>query len=135
MCAYLFKKSCPRSSLWLLSANTKIFICALKAPIDISPLMTPSIVLFVEFIPITLLCSAGSRSIVFWVLIISSLPMRDMWDPVSISICMLMPLRLPFREKSCSIGVTISPSGKVAAFAIGGLYELFDCGGGWLLGG
>ena len=130
MCAYLFRKSCPRSSLWLLSANTKIFICALKIPIDISPLMTPSILLFVEFIPITLLCSDGSKSILSWVLITSSLPMRDILDPVSISICMLMPLRFPFREKSCSTGVTISPSGKVAAFAIGGRYELFGCGGG-----
>ena len=114
----------------MLSANTKIFICALKIPIDISPLITPSILLFVEFIPITLLCSDGSKSILFWVLITSSLPMRDMLDPVSISICMLMPLRFPFREKSCSMGVTISFSGKVAAFAIGGRYGLFGCAGG-----
>ena len=100
----------------------------------ISPLMTPSILLSVEFIPMTLLCSDGSRSILSWVLIASALPMRDILDPVSISICMLMPLRLPFREKSCSTGVLISPSGKVAAFANGGRYVLFGCGGGWLLG-
>ena len=119
----------------MLFVNTKIFIFALKAPIDISPLTTPSILLFVEFIPITLSCSDGSKSIMSWILIISSLPMRDIWDPVSISICMVMPLRFPFREKSCSTGVMISPSGGVAAFAIGVLYELFGCGGGWLLRG
>ena len=135
MCACLFRKSCPKSNLWLLFDNTNIFIFVLKVPIDIFPLMTPSILLFVEFIPITLSCSDGSKFIMSWILNISSLPMRDIWDPVSTSICMVMPLRVPFREKSCSMGVMISPSGVAAAFAIGVLYVLFGCGGGWLLGG
>ena len=130
VCAYLFKKSCPRSNLWLLFVNTKILMFALKFPIVISPLTTPSILLSVEFIPITLLCSEGSMCILSWVLNISSLPMRDMLDPVSINICMAKPSRFPLREKSCSTGVMISPSGRLAAFAIGGRYGLLGCGGG-----
>ena len=126
-------KSWPRSNLWLLSANTKIFIRAIKVPIDISPLMTPSILLSVEFTPMTLSCSDGSKSILSWILLAVPLPMRDILDPVSMSICMQIPLSWPFREKSGSIGVIISPSGKAAAFAKGGRYVLFGFEGCWLL--
>ena len=110
----------PRSSLWVQFARTKIFICALKRPIAKSPLVTPSILPSVELTPMTLLCSDGSNSMSGWICVINVSPMRVIWDPVSISICMLLPLRVPFREKSCSMGVVISPSGRVAAFARGG---------------
>ena len=117
----------------MLSANTKIFIRAVKVPIDKSPLMTPSILLSVEFTPMTLSCSDGSKSILFWILIAVPLPMRDILDPVSMSICMHIPLSWPFREKSGSIGVVISSSGRAAAFAMGGRYVLFGLKGCWLL--
>ena len=98
VCAYFLKKSCPKSSLWLLFVSTKIFKIALKFPMATFPLTTPSILLSVEFIPITLLCSVGSMRKLIWVLDNSSLPMRVMLDPVSINICMAKPLRVPLRE-------------------------------------
>ena len=98
VCAYLLKKSCPKSSLWLLFVSTKIFKIALKFPMATFPLTTPSILLSVEFIPITLLCSVGSMRKPIWVLDNSSLPMRVMLDPVSINIRTAMPLRVPLKE-------------------------------------
>ena len=98
VCAYFLKKSCPKSSLWLLFVSTKIFKIALKVPMATFPLTTPSILLSVEFIPITLLCSVGSICRSIWVLNNSSLPMRVILDPVSINIRTVTPLRDPFKE-------------------------------------
>ena len=63
VCACFLKKSCPKSSLWVLFVSTKIFKIVLKVPMAKFPLTTPSILLSVEFIPMTLLCSVGSMCI------------------------------------------------------------------------
>ena len=62
VCTYLFIKSWPKRSLWLMSAKTKIFICAEKVPIVKFPLMTPAILVFDEFTARTVSCSVGSSS-------------------------------------------------------------------------
>ena len=97
------------------------------------PLITPAILLSEEFTPMTLSCSDGSNSTLSWSFIAVPLPMRDILDPVSMSMCMLTPFSWPFREKSGSIGAVSSFSGRVATFAMGGRYVLFDWKGCWLL--